>query len=257
MSKIFPLTKTQRKNVIENQPQIEEEIQPVKGNIDVTVIATKRPEILNIMLRSFKENLSLSGEERLIINVDPVGLPIPQDDVIKVCYKYFKNVTYNTPTEGNATKALKWVWKQTTAEYVLSLEDDWELINRINVGRMISIMERIPNLAQLSFRWTQLAKQYMRLEGYFYSPNFTGAPSLLRGSFARRTSEHMNDNLNFEKQLKYYTKYSYLSFMNEYKYGQYTSSNKLSGDIIDHGRGWMKKYKFGKNGTAENFLTWR
>jgi hypothetical protein len=69
-----------------------------KIKIDVVLIATLRPEILEITLNSFYHKLLKNFDVRLIVNVDPIGdKKYTQQDVINVCKKYFSSVVSHTP----------------------------------------------------------------------------------------------------------------------------------------------------------------
>ena len=59
-----------------------------KIKLDVVIIATLRPEILDITLNTFYHRLLNNFNCRLIVNIDPIG---DQDcnykDIIRVCKK--------------------------------------------------------------------------------------------------------------------------------------------------------------------------
>ena len=64
-----------------------------KIKIDLILIATLRPEILEITLNSFYHKLLKNFNVRLIVNVDPIGdTRYTQQDVINICKKYFPNI---------------------------------------------------------------------------------------------------------------------------------------------------------------------
>lgn len=219
-------------------------------NPDITITATKRPELLDIMLSSFKKGMNLSSECRIIINIDPLGRDIPVSEELDVCYKYFTNVHYNTPTSPSYNKALRWLWTQVETKYFLNLEDDWELLRETSLQKMIDIMEADPDLAQLSLR-KEFSSPSLTPEGYYKMKNFLTSPSLASSKFVKEALDNLKDDLYFGRQLM--TRKVFTDM--KYKYGRYCDG-KEQGMIRDHGRVWMTKMGFRKNGIGELFTTW-
>jgi len=60
--------------------------------VDVTIIATKRSELLRKTLTSFFDNLLQYVPCRAIVNVDPIGLNEPINNVIKVVEEFLNQI---------------------------------------------------------------------------------------------------------------------------------------------------------------------
>lgn len=239
--------------------------------IDITMTATRRPEILHKTLSSFGENLfhHIGMEEfRLVINVDPVGLDIPSEDVINVAKQYFTNVTYRTPTIPNFSHAWTWCWEQTSGEFVFHLEEDWELLRPINFIRMIRVMDQNPNLVHLRLStWKSeiKLKQWKWLldyeDGYYKIPEdvqgtigFCGHPSLNRLDFIKMCLKNTNPYTNIEKQIKWRNKPLW-EHLEHCDFGVFQEPNSPAA-IRDIGRRWMVDNGFQKKGNREWFTEW-
>ena len=88
-----------------------------KIKIDLVLIATLRPEILEITLNSFYHKLLKNFNVRLIVNVDPIGdEKYSQQYIINLCNKYFSNIVSRTPISASFSKAVQWAWQQTKSD---------------------------------------------------------------------------------------------------------------------------------------------
>ena len=115
--------------------------------LDITITACKRPEILAITLYSFVSKMLIGHDCRAVINVDPVGTG-NSIDTVEACKAVFPNTVYRLAEEANFSKGFKWVWQnKSDAEFVLHLEDDWELMKEVDVHHMVEILRRNPKLA--------------------------------------------------------------------------------------------------------------
>ena len=107
--------------------------QAFKESIDVVVISTLRPKLLNLTLASFQKHfLNQFGYYRIILNVDPVGEEnTSQEAILELVKKYNENVIACTPKTGNFSQAVRWAWSQVESPYFLHLEDDWFLKKKV------------------------------------------------------------------------------------------------------------------------------
>jgi len=118
--------------------------------VDITMTAVLRPKILKGTLDTIVKNVIDNPKRfRLIINVDPVGENIEPKVIIKIANKYFDDVIYNIAKEPSFPKAVKWIWSQTTAPFVLHWEDDVNILRKININNMISILNKVDDLSSL------------------------------------------------------------------------------------------------------------
>ena len=107
--------------------------QAFKESIDVVVISTLRPKLLNLTLASFQKHfLNQFGKYRIILNIDPVGEEnFSQDEILELVNRYSDNVIACTPKTGNFSQAVRWAWSQVESPYFLHLEDDWFLKKKV------------------------------------------------------------------------------------------------------------------------------
>ncbi len=111
--------------------------------LDVCIIATVRPEVLQMTLRSFTKNLLNQFDCRAIINVDPAGdiENHSQTDVVNLCRENFDEVIYRTPETPSFAGAVQWVWQQVQTEFFFHLEDDWILRRKLDQNKLLSLFE--------------------------------------------------------------------------------------------------------------------
>lgn len=217
-------------------------------NIDITTTAVIRPLIFERTLSSFRENVFTDRvlrkcNCRIIINVDKIGEEEyhGRGDVLNIAYKYFDNVIYNLPDEPGFSKALIWCWKNTTAEYVFNLEEDWIALNPINLGEMIKILNNYENLVSLRLNKESLEKKYDDNLKLIYHEKLSLNPTLFKGEFIRGVVKLMDEELNPEKQLRI-SDTPRGKYLEKFTHGIYTNK-KLVEDI---GREWMEKSNFVK-----------
>lgn len=222
--------------------------------IDITMSAVIRPLILDTTLQSFCENLFNQNkhEYRLIMNVDPIGDDIRRKSMIKTARKYFENIILNEPENPGFTKAVIWCWSKVTADYVFHLEDDWILLNKIDMDSMIKILDKNSSLVSLRLSKSKnIPNKQGRKLGYQTYPKISLNPTLFKGGFIKTIVPLMDENLNPEKQLRIDTtrRGHYLSL---WDHGIYV---KESYDRIvkDIGRNWMDNSKYTKK---IGFMNW-
>jgi hypothetical protein len=167
------------------------------GEIDVTLVAARRPELLELTLRSFRQNLLRHLRvRRLYVNLDPIwGSEDDAAAVKALCKLYFDHVILNEPAEPSFSAAVKWLWSQSGCDWFLHLEDDWCLVWRIDaVGLAAEAADS--SVGQISF--FNHRKAWRR---GVWSRKFTTSPSLIRSSVARAVAERFDTSLDPEKQL--------------------------------------------------------
>jgi len=96
--------------------------------IDITITATRRSELLRQTLESFTKNLFFVDHEpeefQIYINVDPVGLMEPSENVVAVTQEFFPNVKFRIAKKAHFPTAFVWCWSSTTSDLVFHLEED-------------------------------------------------------------------------------------------------------------------------------------
>ena len=236
--------------------------------IDITMVATRRPELIQETLGTFS-SFFFSSDCRLIINVDPVGKDIQSFEIIDLCREYFQNITYRCPEESSFPKAFKWVWSQTDADFVFHLEDDWELLRFVDLGKMIEIMKNNQDLAILRLPWKPTDIDSAKNWRYFFPWNgdffecpekrkrevgFCGHPSLIRGKFVRNTVKHIDETRNPEKQF-HHGPPEIMEEIDRWRYGVFAEQNQTPA-IRDIGRKWMIENNYRKVGSKAFFTEW-
>jgi hypothetical protein len=229
--------------------------------IDIAMTATRRPEVLRRTLDSFVENMFKTTEGfRLIINVDPIGLPIESMDVVDVAYEYFDDIIFNLPKEPDFNTAFRYVLSTATSELVFHLQDDWKACYPIDIDEMVAILKKSPSLALLRlsmfssdkdhlFNWE---KHRFPWNGkYFQCPvtqrrqlGFCGHPSLIKNRFLKATIPVMDKKQNPENQ--FHSFFRVVQEVEKWEYGVYLKPNS-SRNIEDIGRDWMQENNWRKN----------
>ncbi len=187
----------------------------MKKIIDITTTATIRPELLEKTYSTFWENIfsKCDYDFRLVINIDPIGDDVYcQGDVLRVAESFFSKVVYNCPQTPNFSLAVKWVWSNSTSDYVFHLEDMWKSHHIVDLNKMVHILDNYSKVAYVNLH------KYVLSDGS-YEPRFYDyhnkedrrlflqiqdpllSPGLFRGSFVRKIYKLMNDKDNPELQI--------------------------------------------------------
>lgn len=246
---------------------------------DLVVIATLRPELLKVTLESFTKNLF--GEElndaNLIINIDIIGCNKVDEgkkfiEVQSIIEQYdFREILVHANEEPDFAKAWFWAMNHTTNDLIFYLEEDWQLLQKINFQNMTKLFQDDPKLAHMrlsqfparettSKNWNK----FMVWNGKYFEPKiedkgaigFCNHPAFNRRSFINRCLNVMDWELNPEKQIK---SRRYLHPMNgiimDHNFGAYIRPMQPP-QIEDIGRLWMKNHGWVKKGNKAYFTTW-
>jgi hypothetical protein len=218
--------------------------------IDVSLVAVRRPELLELTLRSFRLNLLRHvGVRRLFVNIDPIwGSEEDAAAVRAVCRLYFADVVFHEPAEPNFCAAVKWCWSQSDRDWFLHLEDDWCLVWRIDVGRLAREASNA-RVGQISF--FNHGKAWRR---GVWARKFTTSPSLVRGSVGRAAAEHMNTEWDPEKQLYDGRNPELLQALSGYRH-RFHGSRFAPSLIADTGREWRRARSIEKQ-RSDGVSTW-
>lgn len=241
--------------------------------IEILMTATRRPEIIEKTLSSFKKNMFDYIPAKVIINIDPIG-PGTTDEIIDIVKHYFELSFVSMPPEANFSKAFKQVWSMAQSRFCLWLEDDWELKIPVSLPDMIDLISSTPYLASLRLPWVKTEERYMKnwkykfpyfrmnnLSGLFMCPEdikrevgFCGHPSLLNGIFVNRCAKLIDVNLNPEKQF-HHGNQRLIDEAMRWKYAVYAKPNQQAA-VEDIGRKWMIENGFKKKGNKAFFQEW-
>lgn len=239
--------------------------------IDITMTATRRPDIIKQTLSSFYRNMlaPVIDRCRIIVNIDPVGENIASHEIVPIIAGYFSHYYVNLPMTSSFPHAFKWVWEQSDAPWVLNLEDDWELLEKINIHSLIDMMLRYPALASLRLPFFNAQATSMKNWNlifpwngeYFECPadlrqtaGFAGHPSLLRGDFVQHCASLLSTDANPEKQF-HHGNDNLIHEVLRWQYGVWSKPNapKVLKDI---GAEWKIRNQIQKKGVKAFFTEW-
>ena len=102
---------------------------------------------LALTYKTFFDNLSLPKSTPIYINIDQYGHGEASHFCAKIASMFSDSVSVNIK-EPNFPLAVKWCYEQTSKhDYVLSTEDDWFLHDRIDITKLISMLEAYDQVA--------------------------------------------------------------------------------------------------------------
>jgi hypothetical protein len=224
-----------------------------KIKIDVVVIATLRPEILEITLNSFYHKLLKNFDVRLIVNIDPIGnKKYTQQNVINVCKKYFSNVVSRTPRTPSFSKAVLWCWQQISSELFLHLEEDWCLKSKIDLNTALAPFQN-KEVVSVRFNITRNVK-FKVVDSRVIASGISLNPSFFRSTFIKEKINKYDTNQDPEKQIRRNTKSTL--FLNP-KFILYGKRNEKA-LVIDIGKIWRQQMGLDKwNSDDKGPSVWR
>lgn len=224
--------------------------------IDVTTIATLRPDILDRTLASIRRYVRSHHIFFLILDIAPVGENgFCQQDVYDVAKTHFGLIRCRMETVSPQAEAQKWVWSKAVTKFVLQWEDDWEALSVVDLDRdVLPKFDANPRLAMVFFdRHGKSVRDYPGYHGMFKQAgnryfmrvkhkNFGGPPALIRQSFIRAALPLLKDDecldVTCERQ-------DAQEFLRQWDFGVLTAEDN-NGLVRDIGKAWMKKNGFKK-----------
>lgn len=212
-------------------------------NICFTTTAMPRAELLEKTYSSFEKNLPWLNfrKIKLFLNIDifphfDESLESKIEDVELVAKKYFNDVVVNKPARPSFPQAVKHLFHIVDKEYVMHVEDDWELL--CEIPEFITDFFENNNILQVGLRASKNSKH-----------RFVLSPSIMRSCFCKKMSQHLNNRKNPEEQIRHMTE------VHAQKYFRYWPYEQDKVVLKDLGRNWMKNTPFAR-GTDE-WTQWR
>lgn len=204
-------------------------------SIDISLVSSRRPHLLDLMLRSFRMNLLRKvNVRRLVVNIDPIwGNEFDAGAVKTVCRLYFDEVEIREPESPSFGAAVKWLWSRMETEWFLHLEDDWCLMWPIDVERLKREM------AEQSVGMISLYNHGKAWRKGVWPDRFTTSPSFVRNSFGRTASGLMNPALDPEKQFYNQMNPALAEAVSSYRH-RFHGSRFAPVCIVDMGREWRE-----------------
>lgn len=249
-------------------------------NFDLAIVATLRPELLSITIESFKENLfeDRLRKANLIINIDLVGADSEKAkhnkffEILEIIdYYKFNEVKLRFSNFPNFATAWFWTMAQVTKPLIFYLEEDWELIKKVNLERLIKQFNDNEKLAHLRLsafpsndRTCKNWNKFTYWNGNYFevrevdkgSIGWAGHPSMNRTSFIKEAIKFMNFSANPEKQIKGRRYHHPINTtIKRHDFGVFINPNTTK-QIEDLGRHWMMKNGWRKSGNKAFFTNW-
>jgi len=239
------------------------------NKIDITITACRRRRILRRTLESFYDNLLWRKDvlTRIIINVDPVG--DNEDSMLSVdlCRDFTDDVVFRCPDSPNFGKAFKWTWTKVDSDWVLNLEDDWELLTVVDIKDIFEILKKFQKLALLRFPFDAAGRNKIMAwskvpfdwNGDYFECNekhwaYCGHPSVIKSAWIKRMLPLIKPELSPEKQFRA-SNPPLIKQVLEYDYGLFGGPYH-DPYIRDLGRNWMKKFGWKKTKRGHPFAVW-
>lgn len=233
--------------------------------IDITMTATRRPELLEVTLGSFKEKLFKNYPARVIINVDPVGHDIDSFKVVDKVREFFPHVLARCPKIAHFGNAFKWTWGESRSDFIFHLEEDWKLLKEVDLQDMFEVMKKYPRLAILRLPYAPCGEtnknwsHFVPWNGDFYEIpvglkgllGFAGHPSLIRRVFVKIGYSMIDETRNPEKQLKWREGHRLMNL----EYGLYGKPGEGPA-VEDIGKRWKLEHGWAKKDDKSNFTVW-
>lgn len=111
--------------------------------LDITIVAARRPELLDRTLSSFGpalfERFTLG---RVAINMDPIfGDHADHAECRRILDRHFLDHELIEPETAGFGAAVKRLWSGVTGDLVFHLEDDWVALQPIGPERVLPLFE--------------------------------------------------------------------------------------------------------------------
>ena len=174
--------------------------------IDITMTACSRPKLIEKVFISLKKYMP-DIELRLIINIAKAGTGnYTQYDVIDVVKRYFSNFIVRVQNNSNQTDGLFWAWNNAQSSFVLNWEDDWELLQHIDLDKLISYFDKHISLASILLLRKDKPNEGFsnKLDDNLYEryAYLGGPPSLIRHQFMKKVLSYMKSDEHFNQTIK-------------------------------------------------------
>jgi hypothetical protein len=201
--------------------------------MDVTMTATRRPDLVSTTMASFQKMLFDRLTVRTFyLNIDPVwGTEQQGEEVEAVARKYFRNVEVRRPLKASYGGAVKWLWEQPQTEWFLHMEDDWIMTNPISLRRLSKQMASGASQIKLA-NWSRIGR-------YKRPPTLGLCPLFSSTQFARLAAAKMNAEFDPDKQFRNHTNMPLEAAVSGH-YAVYFGGAFTPRSLIDIGRDWRQ-----------------
>jgi hypothetical protein len=221
---------------------------------DFTTTATLRPEVHAKCFESFARNLiGLDVKQCILrINFDPLPIDRGAGHVAETVYhakSVFKDVDYNCPSVPNYSMAYNWVWLRAKGTFIFNLEDDWELVEPLEIRRLYEPFENVHTLYQA----------IIRAYPYEY-PACVTSPGLYHERFYKALAGKLRYDTNPETQVHHRADLIKCKFRkmrlepDHYIVAVPKQPEKII--VRDIGRDWLLQQGYGMPSRKRDFTAW-
>lgn len=182
--------------------------------IDVTLVAGARPDLLSKTLESFSAHLFKHFKIRQVFaNIDPIfGGEPERKDCVALVRKHFPEAIVFTPDIGSFGAAVKRLWEATSDVDVLHLEDDWLINEALYPSQVFPHFAEDTGMIVLSpdnrekaggdFLYITRRKRILGYEIYSQRVNAYGtSPRFIRNGLCRLYGQLLRPEMDPEKQV--------------------------------------------------------
>ena len=202
-----------------------------------TTTAMNRPSVVAATYGSFTKYLTGVDfkNSTLYINIDPLPSGRGRKAVVKIARTFFGNVIPRYPKKANFAAAVNWLWSQPDDDYIFHLEDDWAMLESVDINTLLAIFDKRPAMLQVVLRayWYKYAK-------------FCLSPSIIKRELYKHVGGSLDESINPEVQLR----------------GQIVNMHKKVAAyphrviIKDIGRKWLRTLAYRKPRRKSEFTSW-
>ena len=186
-------------------------------SIDISLVSGRRPGLLKQTLESFDSAVFRNFDiSRVYANIDPFA-GSESDHLIcrELILQTFPQAVLSEPERPNLGQAVKTLWSQVQADYVLHLEDDWLALQPVTPEQVFPLFDE-HRVRAVSFAIVGVEAKGREKPRYLLRearvkvlgiklhrrivPFFSTSPSFYDGQFARQCAKLMDPHLDPEKQ---------------------------------------------------------
>ena len=184
------------------------------GKIDITLVAGRRPELLERTLSSFAKHVFPNFHiSQVFANIDPFMGTITDGEACRqIILENFPDAEISIPEKPGFGLAVKTLWGKITSPLALHLEDDWLVLEKVSPEQVFPQFEGRVRMATMvtpenvkarryrrnRFRTTRKKIPFTPLK--YKAPLFTLCPCFIERDFAHEYARLLNPELDPEAQ---------------------------------------------------------
>lgn len=209
--------------------------------IDVTMVAVRRPVLVQQVLASYRDNVFANIPiRRFFLNIDPLWGTEDDDRAVERLARDAvpAEVEVFRPSTPSLTAALKRLWAKPQTDWFLHMEDDWTVSAAVSSNRLAR-HTRDSAVGQIRFAYWYQTKRFTR------PVEFGTAPAFNRTAFARRVADLWDVSMHPERQM-YAGNASLAAWVRQWR-PRYYGSMFTAAAIVDIGKAWQAERGIAKS----------